>query len=99
MEPKLAFSSSSPLPFSPYLSSPLLSILPLFLLSSIQALVWEERTKRGFQQWVDQERMLRYAKSRAIGPNGFATIPQHRAEHRSVFTFKEGLVFKLFGAE
>lgn len=77
-----------------------------------QALVWEERTKRGFQQWVDQERMLKYAKSRAIAPNGLCTtlsVPfakfayqrrsgtdQRFARYRTMF--EEGLLFKLFGA-
>ena len=98
MAPKLAFSSSSPLPFSPHLfSPPLPSPLPPFIHLLDQALVWEERAKRGFQQWVDQEQMLKYAKSRAIAPNGLCTDQRPHINDK-VRKFEEGLVFKLFGA-
>jgi len=78
------------------LASPPLPLPPLFLLLDLlaQALVWEERTKRGFQQWVDKEQMLKYAKSRAIAPNGLCLLGPHLYRTK----FEEGLLFKLFGA-
>ena len=91
-------SLSSPLPFlsSPLLSSPSIP-LPPFLDLLDQALVWEERTKRGFHQWVDQEQMLKYAKSRGIAPNGLSRPTDQRFSlYRT--KFEEGLLFNLFGA-
>ena len=81
------------------LASPPLPLPPLFLLLDLlaQALVWEERTKRGFNQWVDQEQMLKYAKSRGIAPNGLSRPTDQRFSlYRT--KFEEGLLFNLFGA-
>jgi hypothetical protein len=52
----------------------------------------------------DQEQMLKYAKSRAIAPNGLCTewrsykAPPDPTYIVKVRKFEEGLVFKLFGA-
>ena len=45
----------------------------------------------------DQEQMLKYAKSRAIAPNGLCTDQRPHINDK-VRKFEEGLLFKLFGA-